>query len=224
MKKFILTISAICALLPLAANARLVNVYTEHNPLQDDWVLEGPAHELGWGMFSGGPFPVSQEISSVLLGPDEYIPCPVDYRGGINYRIQMMNQTGQDWTGVYYVADLETQLTNVDEWVGETGVPPGLAFKIDAVGNNTPLVFESIIADGIFQAGEVWEFVIQDYANALGGGPEVYDSMGIAGASTGFPPSTGSIIAVPEPATAMLLFVSAGVIAVFRRIRKIYGQ
>ena len=72
--------------------------------------------------------------------------------------------------------------------------------RIDAVGENTPLVYESFASDGVFADGEIWEFVIQEYSNSSAGGPERFDSLGVAGASAGYPPSTGSIIVVPEPA------------------------
>jgi hypothetical protein len=95
---------------------------------------------------------------------------------------------------VWYVRDRETTLTNFDGTVnGE------LAFRIDAVGLNRPLVFESLAVDGIFAPGETWHFIIQDYGNSLGLPPFLFDSIGVP--STLSPPSSGSIIVfVPEPA------------------------
>jgi len=215
----VLLIGVLCALLPFAAHARSVQVYTEPDPRQDAWVLQGWVHELGVG------FPQTQLIASSNLGEVSFNPCPTDKAGGVNFQIQIINLTGQDWEEVYYVADPETLLTNVDELLGETGFNSGLAFKIDFVGANQPLVSESIANDGIFQAGEVWEFVIQDYFNSLGGSPEAFDSTGIAAASTGWPPSTGSIVAVPEPSTFALLAVASMVIGGVRRHinRRFYG-
>lgn len=210
----VILVGVLGALLPLAANARPVDVFTTSDIRQDDWVLEGPAHELGVG------FPANQLITSVNLGPVAFDPCPVDKEEGLNFQIQIQNLTGYDWTDVYYVADPETMLTNVDELMGEVGFSAWLAFKIDNVGLNQPLVSESMIVDNIFQAGEIWEFVIQDYSNALGGPPEAFDSIGIASASTGWTPSTGSIVAVPEPATAMMLVFGAGVGIFVRRMRR----
>ncbi|MBI9020711.1 MAG: PEP-CTERM sorting domain-containing protein [Verrucomicrobia bacterium] len=219
MRAILILLGALIALQPLAANARSVNVYTTPDSRQDDWVLEGPAHELGVG------FPQTQLITSVNLGPVSFNPCPVDKEAGLNFQIQIQNLTGQDWAAVYYVADPETMLTNVDELLGEVGFSTGLAFKIDSVGFNTPLVSESMIVDNIFQAGEIWEFVIQDYSNSLGGPPEALDSIGIAGASTGWTPSTGSIVAVPEPSTIGLLAAASFVIGGARRFthRRMYG-
>jgi len=217
-------ISALCVLLPLAGQARQFNAYTEEyvSPFdQDDWTLEGPAHELGVAVF-----PQSQTIASVLLGVVSFNPCALtpDNPAIPNYQIRITNLTGVDWTDVYYVADPETMLTNVDEWLGETASAPGLAFKIDAVGLNIPLVSEDIATDGIFQAGESWEFVIQDFTHpsfpGAAGGAEIYDSLGIAGASPGYSPSTGSIVAVPEPATAMMLFFGGGVGFIIHRLRR----
>lgn len=201
----VILVGVLGALLPLAANARLINVYTDPDPRQDTWVIEGPAHELGVG------FPQTQLITSANLGEVTFNPCPVDKEAGLNFQIQIQNLTGQDWADVYYVADPETMLSNVDELMGEIGFSSWLAFKIDNVGLNTPLVSESMITDNIFQAGEIWEFVIQDYVNTAGGPPEALDSLGIAGASMGWPPSTGSIVAIPEPATVTMLLLGAGI-------------
>jgi MYXO-CTERM domain-containing protein len=34
--------------------------------------------------------------------------------------------------------------------------------RIDRIGDNQPLYFESMDQDGIFQAGETWQFIVQD--------------------------------------------------------------
>lgn len=52
----------------------------------------------------------------------------------------------------------------MDELIGQAATaPPWLAFKTDSIGANQPLISESLIADNIWQAGEVWEFVLQAY-------------------------------------------------------------
>ena len=87
---------------------------------------------------------------------------------------------------------------------------------------NKPLVFESMNVDEVFEAGETWDFIIQDFVNDLGGPPAPFDSIGIASLSTGFPPSTGSIIAVPEPSSLALctLLGGIGAFGVWRRRRR----
>ena len=87
----------------------------------------------------------------------------------------------------------------------------GEAFRIDTVGVNTPLVSESITSDGIFEPGEIWSFIIDDYLNFGGLPAHLLDSVGVASLSGGEPPSTGSIIAfaaVPELGTLLLLALS----------------
>ncbi len=129
-----------------------------------------------------------------------------------NALVTMTNLTPTDFAEVWYVADPETFLTNVD------GIAAGmLSFKIDAVGVNMPLVFESILFDGIFAAGETWEFIIQDYANTLGLPPSALASIGVPSAGDFI--SSGSIIAipVPEPSTALLLGLGLFGIAVKQR-------
>jgi hypothetical protein len=193
-----------------------VQVFTDPDVRQDDWVLNGWMEELGVG------FPTDELIAAQDLGVTQYIPCPVDYSGaGIaNVLVDIRNLSGRAWTELYYVADPNTSLSNMDEYVGQVGtIGFGLAFRIDAVGSNTPLVFESMTADGIFEINESWTFVIQEYshptlsASALG-------SLGVAGASNGSDPlSSGSIVAIPEPASAMMILVGSLIVAGYRRIR-----
>jgi hypothetical protein len=110
---------------------------------------------------------------------------------------------------LWYVADPETAITNFDELVNGS-----LAFKIDNVGMNTPLIFESLIPNNNFDPGETWQFILQDFLNLPGGPPAPFDSLGISAASTGWPPSTGSII--PEPASLSLLALG-GLVALKRK-------
>ena len=88
-------------------------------------------------------------------------------------------------------------------------------------------MFESLIPDGIFQAGETWEFVIDDYINVLGllasafgsCAPMVFPCIGglVGGASGGDLASSGSIIVVPEPSTGLLLAVGIALLVGARR-------
>ena len=90
------------------------------------------------------------------------------------------------------------------------GVLPGvdgLAFRIDSIGINRPLIFESIAMNDIFEPGEIWQFVVQDYASPVGP-PDAFPSIGFADASWAvLDTSTASIVhfVVPEPMTASCL-------------------
>jgi hypothetical protein len=210
--------SALVVALAIAAPAFAVPVSVTHNNLGNCDILIVPTnlHELGLGAVSGGPFPSNEEItaSDVLTGNDA---CS----SSINTLVTMTNLSGKDWEHVWYVADPETVISNFDGLVnGE------LAFKIDFVGANSPLVFESLIADGIFQAGETWEFLIDDYLNALGLPASAFGSCaggspcttGLVGSlSVGDLDSSGSIIVTPEPTTVLLLAFGLAGLAVHRR-------
>jgi len=207
MKKLIAYLSTTAAALTLVTSAKAVEiqVYTEPDPLQDDWVLDGLVHEIGTVNF-----PPNELILAYDVTWAGHIPCPYGYLGGGAAQVQIQNLTGRDWYGVYYVGDPETNLSNEDEWVGQIGFMTSKAFKIDSIGENTPLVFESMAPDNVFQNNEIWEFVIQDYFHGLGAPASALDSVGIAWASLGFPPSSGSIIAVvPEPSSMALMLLGA---------------
>ncbi len=212
--------SGLVVALAIAAPALAVPVSVTHNNLGNCDILSVPTnlHELGLGANFEGPFPSNEEIvaSDVLIGNDACL-------SSINTLVTMTNLTGQDWEQVWYVADPETTISNFDGLVnGE------LAFRIDSVGANTPLVFESLIPDGIFQAGETWEFLIDDYVNALGLSASAFGSCAggfpcttglVGGLSGGDFDSSGSIIVVPEPTTGLLLVCGlAGWVVQRRRV------
>ncbi len=124
------------------------------------------------------------------------------------------------WTEVWYVADpsATTIISNFDGVVDMAPalVDPGHAFLIDTVGFNKPLIFESGPVNGIWDPGETWHFIIDDYMNFFGAPASAFDSIGVASASAGSPPSSGSIIAIPEPASLAMLALG-GALGLLRR-------
>ena len=189
----------------------------EQDPLRDGTRM---VHELGIN------FPPDTLIDASELPTDE-TACPFppgDDPAIPNYLITMTNQNPTDWAEVWYVADgldayipLETSITNFDGIVhGPNG--SGLAFKIDQDGVNRPLVSESLIPDGIFQSGETWEFIIQDYQNIHGLPASALASQSVT--SFGDLESSGSIIAVPVPEPMTLSALTLAAIASLIRRRK----
>lgn len=222
-----LVAALVISILP-AVLANPVQVYTEPDPRQDNWALNGEVEELGVG------FPPDENIFAQEIPWDGHIPCPQDYGGNFsaNVQIEIINLTEKDWEELYYVADggefpgAGTQLSNVDEMVGDVSVPGTKeAFKIDAVGANTPLVYESMNLDGVFEAGETWHFVIQEYANFTWNGlgytqlpADALGSLGVAYASANDMVSSGSIVAIPEPSAVVLIAMTGGAMVFIRRL------
>ena len=146
----------------------------------------------------------TQIFDSACVGTDEeQIP---------NALVVMTNLTERSWTDLFYVGDPSTTFSNVDG-IADAGVLDqltGLAFRIDSVGVNKPLIFESIAANDIFEPGETWHFIVQDYASPIGP-PDSFTSIGFADASTAvIETSAASIVQfrIPEPTTSLLLLTA----------------
>lgn len=199
--------SLILALAVLATSATALAIPTPllsvDTPPCDPLFIPQLVDELGFAP----PFPIDEHIEAVATTTNMPACPPMDDPLMPNAMVVMTNFTvpPRAFSDVWYVKDIETSFTNVDGMAAAPGLPPQDAFKIDAIGINTPLVSESLAADGIFSPGETWTFIIQDYANTLGLPASLYDSIGVP--STLSPPSSGSIVAleVPEPGAMAIL-------------------
>ena len=160
----------------------------------------GQIHELG----SGPVFPANE-----IIGPDSA-------DNGDHWLVSIINFTQIDWSNLVYVADPETSIDDPDGLVN--GCP---AFHIDATGVNRPLISESDVADGIFAPNEEWIFKIMGYSNSQGLDAHRFLSLDVGDVSGGDSVSSGSIIAVPEPATLGVLLM--GGLVLLRGKRRFEG-
>ena len=180
----------------------------------------------------GGTVPNDEAITSFTQQSTQQTACPgptgnMDNPNIANAVVDITNLTSLNYAEVWCVGEEGTVFSNVDGLVNNCGAPAidaRDAFRIDMVGGNTPPISGSITSNGIFEVGETWRFIIQDYVNAGGGAggplpPDLFDSIGIAALSDGGPPSTGSIIAfVPEPSSALLALLATGLVVL--RLRR----
>ena len=135
----------------------------------------------------------------------------------------MTNLTNRSFYEPWYVADPETTITNYDGWAGNAGLGDAqFAFMIDTMGVNQPLLSGDVNGNFSFDPGETWTFILQDWSSttpAAAANSADFDSLGIASLSSNWPPSTGSIIAIPEPGSLVLLLAGAAALARRRRHR-----
>ena len=199
--------------------------YTHCDPLH----VPNAVDELGRGGAAvpgapGYPFPLDETIR-VAATETDWTACEgsddPDLRNAL---IHITNITfpKQSFSDVWYVGNPNTYLSNVDGVVSQQGAEDlgsGLAFRIDAMGMNRPLLSESIApADGIFSPGETWKFIVQDFSTGTGPAADEISSIGVAGGSlvggsAVFHHSSGSIIAVPVPEPSVALLVGSGLMA-----------
>lgn len=167
-------------------------------------------------------FQPSQWIEHASTVTDFSACSMTDDPSQLNALVVMSNLTNRALDNLWYVGDPETRFSNTDGLGFGGGTPDvaGFAFRIDAIGANRPLVFESITPDGIFEPGETWQFIVQDYSNPFGLAPDAFFSVGMAGDSAGaagVQTSSASIVRmVPTPGSAALLGLG-GLAAVRRR-------
>ncbi len=206
-----LIIASLCVLFASAtALAYPTQVFYIDGP-QDPLFVPPEVHELGTAPgFVNLPDELLYAIDVTTNETVCFDPDTPDDPAILNTLVSMRNLTGLFWGEVWYVANEDTFHSNYDGWVGDSAGIAGTAFRIDdkfnKPGIHNPLVFESMTPDGIFEPGETWDFVLQDYSNALGLSASALGSIGVP--SMTVPPfSSGSIIAVevPEPTTMVLL-------------------
>lgn len=205
-------LTAICVIcLPSVAGA-MVTTVTSFDVVNCCDVLVVPTlvDELGINIF-----PANETITAT----DQLattIACPSQANAlTVATQVAITNMTGRSFTDLWYVGDPETLLTNVDGDVNGQH-----AFKIDAVGINRPLIIESINTNGIFEPGEQWDFLIDDYANAFGLPASALMSIGVGNLSVGDQKSSGSIIAIPVPEPTSVVLGGTAALAVLGLRRK----
>lgn len=199
----------------LASAEPITGIYFD-TPGCDDHGFQNAVEEFG----DATVFAPDETIDHVSTFTNQSACTITDSPNIPNALVVITNLTGRFLDNLYYVADQSTSFSNID---GEAagGGSPGIrtaAFRIDSIGANRPLVFESISADGILEPGETWQFIVQDYGNAAGFAPDDFYSIGMAGDSPDFGilDSSASIVRmVPAPASGVLALT--GLLALRRR-------
>jgi hypothetical protein len=179
-----------------ASSAVPISVAHENLPGCDDLLVPRNVDELGIN------FPADERIRADHKQTD-LSACPDSDQGIANQLVTIFNTTVRSFDNLWYVGDPETRFSNVD------GLVEGQrAFKIDRLGVNRPLVFESLTVDGVFEPGERWDFIVDGYANLNSLPASAFYSIGAVGlASGGDPFSSASVIAtpvIPEPSSALV--------------------
>ena len=209
--------AAVLSVVSSQAYAVPTQMFHIDTPQCDPLFIPDNVHEIG----DVAVFPSNEALFSTNLGQTSFSACPLSDDGVVpNVVVDIRNLSGIVWEEVWYVADAETTISNYDgEANGAPFSPIQEAFRIDydisdPGGVNHALIFESNTPDGIWEIGESWQFILQDYSNLSGLSASAINSIGVGNASPNFGinDSSGSIIAVtkvPEPASLALLTIGA---------------
>ncbi len=197
-------------MLAAPASAVITPVAGADTPPNDVLALLFPTmDELG----DPGVFPLGERILHATLGATALIAAPATNGPAANFLVEITNLQPFSLYNVHYTCNPGTGFSNID------GTINGLiAFKLDYAGVNIPLVFESMTPDAIFETGETWRFIVDDYASGVGP-PDGFFGIGVPDGAG--PPSSVNLVAdlVPEPGSMGLLALGALAIA-GRRSRK----
>jgi hypothetical protein len=146
-----------------------------------------------------------------------------------DWTVHITNVSGQAWTNLCFVADLGATIGNADGRVEDTLGAPGVftdAFGVDSTGVNAPLYHENMVADGIFQPGEEWEFAVTNFGTGQTSTPPVIISPGVfagsspLGAMGGLTSGNASLLAVPVPEPSHLAVLGLATAALLIRRRR----
>jgi len=199
----LLLITTFLAALTSQASASPVAVVSQDLVGHCDVLAPLPAisDELG----TSASFPLDERISAVF-GVGQVDACTSSSNPTVlNVLLDITNQTNISFTDLHYVADVGTGFTNFDGTINNQE-----AVRLDNVGVNKPLIAEiGGLQPLVFEPGETWRVILDDWTNAVGLNAADLGSIGVPSAI--FPdPSSGSIVAIPgipEPATASLLAI-----------------
>ena len=219
MKKVPVLLAAGLTLMYLVSSAAAfpINIYwVDDYPQDNKWPCTPNIDEFGTN------HPAGEQLTSLEYGDTTDPACyeinPPNYDDPAipNVIVEITNVDVVGSPHLWYVADPETTFSNIDGSIGNAGQGDAEeAFRIDSIGWNRPLIYESGVQNDRFDPGETWRFIIQDYQNSKGLAASCFGSQGIAVASAGDTCSSGSII--PEPGTLSLL--ALGVLALVRKRR-----
>ena len=178
-----------------------------------------------------------REIGDVALFPTIDAIAYHDHRSSVvvgvaddgianDWLVHVHNVSGRSWRDLFFVADFGASIGNADGLMQDTIGAPGQftdAFRIDAQGTNANLLTESILADGILQPNEEWEFVVSNFNTGFNSFAPSLITPGVFSGSSpmqGVGGTNASILGVPIPEPSTVCIFALMALASLRRPRR----
>lgn len=153
------------------------------------------SHELGEAPL----FPGNEQIEA---GNFDEAPttCVANDDTNLNdFEIRITNTSPNSWRDLFFVADAGILFGNADGVV-VVGGNALLAFRIDAVGVNRPLIGGDEGVPGRFEPGERWDFLVTNWGSPI---PPTFGSLGVPSGPIPADLSTASIVARCAPGSVL---------------------
>ncbi|MBC8105748.1 MAG: hypothetical protein H7Z14_04090 [Anaerolineae bacterium] len=178
-------------------------------------------------------FPLNEAVEVQTQATTNVVCVPQDGLAN-DWNVQIRNVSGQAWRDLFFVVDAGATLGNSDGTIRDVVGAPNIftdAMRIDSLGINNNLFFESGPVNGIFDIGEVWRFNVSNFNNnaALNQPPILVTPGRFAGSSPlGTSNGNSSILAnpVPEPGVISVLIGASSALLLRRpgRSRRFAGH
>lgn len=202
-------ILSVFAAMAVASSAMASPVQVTSQDLTNQCDVMAPLPNIVDELGTTAVFPLDERISAVATFVNNDV-CTTSSSPAIpNVLLSITNLTTISFTDLHYVSDPGTGFTNFDGVINAFE-----AVRLDNIGVNRPLVAEiGGVQPLVFEPGETWQVVLDDWGNGVGLGAADLGSIGVPTGVVG-DLSSGSIVAIPIPEPGSMVLAAGSLLMV----------